>query len=241
MQNDSAMLAGFEQALRDSADNAKRLKPSYPAKAFRRMLAEYGGKGTADRLLATLDPASGFTELFMRGKENLKLSLEYVVLQSPWRTLFTPDQLAVARRRLLEVECELLPEDSTSTHYTSPDEVPSSESYLEGAGKQVVVNAFERSATARARCIAHYGPSCVVCGFEFARAYGIVADGYIHVHHLKPLSTLNREYEVDPVADLRPVCANCHSVIHLGGQLRTIEEVQQMVRAGCGGWSTTCA
>jgi hypothetical protein len=32
---------------------------------------------------------------------------------------------------------------------------------------------------------------------------------------------------VDPVADLRPVCPNCHAVIHLGGACRSIDEVRQ--------------
>lgn len=111
VQDDSKLLAGFEQALRDVSEAAKRLKPPYHPTAFRQMLAEHGGKGTADRLLAGSNPSSGFTELFLRGKENLRLSVEYVVLQSPWRTLFTPDQLAKARRRLLDVGCELPAED----------------------------------------------------------------------------------------------------------------------------------
>jgi len=232
MQHDQKLLAGFEQALRDAADEAKRLKPTYPATAFRKMLANHGGKGTADRLLASTDPASGFTELFMRGKENLKLSLECVVLKSPWRTLFTSDQLATARSRLLEVGCDLPDDDLISEEppYVSPDELPSGRKYVEGAAKDVVVNAFERSAAARSACIAHYGRSCVVCGFNFGRAYGAIADGYIQVHHLRPLAAVNSEYEVDPIKDLRPVCANCHSVIHLGGELRMIEEVRRVVQ-----------
>lgn len=233
VQNDTKLLAGFDQALRDVSEAAKRLKPPYHPTAFRQMLAEHGGKGTADRLLAASNPSSGFTELFLRGRENLKLSLEYVVLQSPWRTLFTADQLAIARRRLLDVGCEL-PVDNTLPEqppYASPDEVLSNEKHVEGASRQVLVNTFERNAAARSRCIAHYGTACVVCGFDFGRAYGAIADGYIHVHHLKPLSTINKEYEVDPIADLRPVCANCHSVIHLGRELRTIEEVRRMMAA----------
>jgi predicted HNH restriction endonuclease len=59
--------------------------------------------------------------------------------------------------------------------------------------------------------------------------YGKVADGYIHVHHLRPLSEVNGEYVVDPVKDLRPVCPNCHAVLHLGGECRSIEEVMKMV------------
>lgn len=233
VQNDRKLLAGFEQTLRDVSEAAKRLKPPYHPTAFRQMLAEHGGKGTADRLLAATNPSSGFTELFLRGRENLKLSVEYVVLQSPWCTLFTADQLAIARRRLLDVGCELPVDDTIPEQppYVSPDELPADQKYVEGASQQVLVNAFERSAAARSRCIAHHGTVCVACGFDFGRVYGAIANGYIHVHHLNPLSEINKEYAVDPVADLRPVCANCHSMIHLGGELRSIEEIRRMVTA----------
>ncbi len=110
MQNDTKLLAEFDQAMRDVSEAAKRLKPPYNPTAFRQMVAEHGGKETADRLLASKNPSSGFTELFFRGKENLKLSVEYLVLTPPWNTLFTADQLAVARQRLLDVGCGLPPE-----------------------------------------------------------------------------------------------------------------------------------
>lgn len=110
------------------------------------------------------------------------------------------------------------------------EEVTVSGGLIEGAVCQVIVNAYERNPIARTRCIAHYGPSCVVCGFDFGAVYGPLAEGFIHIHHLKPLSQIGAEYEVDPVADLRPVCPNCHAVIHLGGECRDIEEVSQLLR-----------
>jgi hypothetical protein len=42
------------------------------------MVISHGGKGTADRLLVQGPPSSGFTELFLRGRENLKISIEYL-------------------------------------------------------------------------------------------------------------------------------------------------------------------
>ena len=77
------------------------------------------------------------------------------------------------------------------------------------------MNAYERNPEARRRCIEHYGAKCVVCGFDFGAVYGGVAEGLIHVHHLKPISEVGEGYVVDPVEDLRPVCPNCHAVIHL--------------------------
>lgn len=111
------------------------------------------------------------------------------------------------------------------------EEVRVSVGLTEGAVCQVVINAYERNPIARARCIDHYGPSCVVCGFNFGSVYGPLAHGFIHVHHIKPLSEIGTEYKVDPVTDLRPVCPNCHAVIHLGGECRGIEEVRQLLKA----------
>jgi 5-methylcytosine-specific restriction protein A len=119
----------------------------------------------------------------------------------------------------------------TAVEVRSPDEVPAGIPLVEGAVHQIAVNAYERNPVARARCIAHYGPSCVVCGFTFGAVYGPLAEGFIHVHHVKPLSEIGAEYEVDPVADLRPVCPNCHAVIHLSGECRKIDEVRQLLQA----------
>jgi hypothetical protein len=110
-----------------------------------------------------------------------------------------------------------------------PDEVMDDGEFREGARSRVTVNAYERNAEARRRCIETYGTRCSICNFSFGEAYGPEADGYIHVHHIRPLSQLGDEYVVDPVADLRPVCPNCHAMLHLGGGSRSIEEVRQLL------------
>ncbi|NRD51142.1 HNH endonuclease [Corallococcus exiguus] len=110
-----------------------------------------------------------------------------------------------------------------------PGELPAGAPFIEGAARQVLVNRYERDPGARRACIAHYGPACVVCGFSFAAVYGPLAEGFIHVHHLSSLAEIGGAYVVDPVADLRPVCPNCHAVIHLGGVTRKIEDVKQLV------------
>jgi hypothetical protein len=89
-----------------------------------------------------------------------------------------------------------------------PNEVDPGRMYREGAVYQVTVNAYERDPKARSACIEYYGPTCVVCGFRFGAVYGTLAEGFIHVHHVRPLSEIGEEYEVDPIEDLRPVCAN---------------------------------
>ncbi|MBE9242719.1 HNH endonuclease [Synechocystis salina] len=110
------------------------------------------------------------------------------------------------------------------------EEVPDDQKLLEGSVCQVTINSYERNPEARKLCIQHYGTSCCICGFNFEKKFGSVAQGFIHVHHLKPLSEIQKEYEVDPIADLRPVCPNCHAIIHLGGKTRSIEEVKSWCR-----------
>jgi hypothetical protein len=111
-----------------------------------------------------------------------------------------------------------------------PEEVQEAPTLYEGAVRQVTVNAYERNPVARKMCIAAHGTTCCICEFNFGAVYGPEAEGYIHVHHLRALSEADGEYVVDPIEDLRPVCANCHAVLHLGGECRSIEEVRKMVK-----------
>jgi 5-methylcytosine-specific restriction enzyme A len=95
-----------------------------------------------------------------------------------------------------------------------PEELPTSRSYAEGAGKEVVVNAYERNPAARAACLRHYGYACSVCELKMEALYGRLGRKYIHVHHIVPLFRVRGRYKVDPIADLRPVCPNCHAMLH---------------------------
>jgi hypothetical protein len=232
-QKQDQLLDKFHEAMLGIYQAARQLKPPYRPSDFLRMVNELGGKGAADRLLAKGEVSSGFAELYTRGVENLKISVEYLVLQSPWRALFDQQQLAIARARLQRVNCDLPPENSELSVRDQPlaEEISQGLHLSEGAVRQITINAYERNATARAVCIAHHGTTCYACGFNFGAAYGQVAEGLIHVHHLRRLSEIREEYEVDPIADLRPVCPNCHAVIHLGGESRSIEEVRQLLAA----------
>ncbi len=50
--------------------------------------------------------------------------------------------------------------------------------------------------------------------FDFERSYGALGRGFIHVHHLTEISAVAPAYEVDPIKDLRPICPNCHAMVH---------------------------
>lgn len=119
---------------------------------------------------------------------------------------------------------ELFNIEGLSTGETGfPEEIGT---YVEGATKSVLVNRYERSSKARAKCLAHYGYTCRVCQFDFEKVYGEIGKNFIHVHHIVPLSLCNEEYRVDPVRDLRPVCPNCHAMLHMGNPPLTLEELR---------------
>lgn len=110
--------------------------------------------------------------------------------------------------------------------FSGPEELSPSQTYTEGTAKSVLVNAYERSPIARQACLAHYGLSCSVCQMNFEKQYGAIGHGFIQVHHLKPLSTIKAAYQVDPIADLRPVCPNCHAMLHRREPPYSIAELQ---------------
>ena len=107
---------------------------------------------------------------------------------------------------------------------TVPGTVPAA------AVSRVEVNRYEHSPDAQRVCIAHHGTSCAVCGFSFEVAYGELGKDFIPVHHLVPASQLRGNYELDPVTDLVPLCANCHAMAHHGVRTpRTVAELRRIM------------
>ncbi len=86
----------FEAAMRDiytRASNETGYRPTY----LLRLISERGGLGAARHLLS--GPISpGFGTLAELGR--LDLSVESLVLNSNWQSLFSSSELAIARRRL---------------------------------------------------------------------------------------------------------------------------------------------
>jgi hypothetical protein len=53
--------------------------------------------------------------------------------------------------------------------------------------------------------------------------------GFIHVHHLQPLSEAGGGETTDPEKDLVPVCPNCHYMLHRGDNLLSPEELRELL------------
>lgn len=92
--------------------------------------------------------------------------------------------------------------------------LPAPGTYPGTAVVHVAVNRYERDPEARRACIAHRGNNCAACGFSFDVVYGEIGADFIQVHHTVPASQLGTSYELDPLTDLVPLCANCHAMAH---------------------------
>lgn len=135
---------------------------------------------------------------------------------------------APTRRAIYERFLRLAEIDDAASDF--PDEVSNIEALLEGKSKKVYVNVYERNPVARQKCIDYYGRSCTICFFNFKDFYGDIGASFIHVHHLIELSSIGNEYSVDPISDLRPVCPNCHAMLHKRNPAYSIEELQNILK-----------
>lgn len=92
----------------------------------------------------------------------------------------------------------------------------------EGARRRVTATVFERSRRLREAAIQHYSRdgsiTCEACGFDFAEQYGEIGEGFIEMHHRKPLFQYGGQETSDfikeAIKDLAPLCSNCHRMIH---------------------------
>lgn len=103
------------------------------------------------------------------------------------------------------------------------------EKLYEGALVTVKANKYERNQKARRECVAKKGCQCSVCGRDFEATYGEIGKNFIHVHHLTPISTIGKEYELNVDTDLVPVCPNCHYMLHRKDPPYTIEELKDIL------------
>jgi 5-methylcytosine-specific restriction enzyme A len=103
------------------------------------------------------------------------------------------------------------------------------ETYEEGKPVVVSGNRYERNRFARAKCLQLHGLNCSVCNLNFEALYGSIGKGYIHVHHITPISERQETYQVDPLKDLLPVCPNCHAMLHQRQPPYEVTELKAML------------
>jgi 5-methylcytosine-specific restriction endonuclease McrA len=193
------------------------------------------------RVVAYLNPAKRSIRLFLPLTPSTNARLQPTPSTSSWASRF-PSVFPIAGERDLPMAAGFITQSRAATsrprekttrrpEYTAPEELPSgSAEYVEGAARSILVNAYERNRQAREKCIQHYGRTCTVCDFDFGARYGQQAMGYIQIHHVVPIARVRKQYRLNPISDLRPVCPNCHAVIHRREPPFSIDEVKQMLR-----------
>ena len=142
-----------------------------------------------------------------------------------WHILPDKDRVWIAK-----TEAALTEIPGGTPDYFQPEEITNADTVYEGAKQSVVVNRYERDRRARERSIQRWGYDCSVCNERLEEKYGDLGKGYIHIHHLKPLGEIRVGYELDPINDLRPVCPNCHAMLHRRTPALSIEELADIVR-----------
>lgn len=157
---------------------------------------------------------------FMAISEKPIISISELVKRYPSVT-WTPQQSGIALDS--QIAFDLFEEIKNSKLYGFQNNTESRDNtYTEGEISTVTSKNYDRSPRARQACIDHFGYNCSVCDFSFIEAYG---HKFIEVHHLKMISESSGEYIINPIIDLRPVCANCHRVIHSQNPPLSIEEM----------------
>ena len=189
-----------------------------------RVIEKWDGKPHVSKLVYTND---SFSEYRLRVDWYLDLRTDPVDPRTEGLPVLPRFLKRIAKHE--ETAANLVSRLLCGREFRSPDEIEQPSGLHEGEIKAVTVDVHERNPVARRQCIEHWGESCIACGFTFLKAYGPIGDGYIHVHHLDPLSEISETRVVDPVKDLRPVCPNCHVIIHKKRPPYRIEEVKAFI------------
>lgn len=99
----------------------------------------------------------------------------------------------------------------------------------EGLMQETIFFRKQRNRLLRSLCAERDNYTCQVCGFNFEKAYGERGKGFIEIHHTKPLSSYDGVHEVQ-IEDLVALCSNCHSMIHYGGNLLSVDELRERLK-----------
>jgi 5-methylcytosine-specific restriction enzyme A len=113
-----------------------------------------------------------------------------------------------------------------------PEMIAEDAPIYEGLKKEIIVNKYERSSIARAKCIEAKGYNCEICDMKFENIYGKLGKDFIHIHHIIPLFQINETYKIDYQKDLIPVCPNCHAMLHkkINAKEITVDELKLIIK-----------
>ena len=107
--------------------------------------------------------------------------------------------------------------------------------YNEGELKARTAEYRSRSSQLRQEALNHYTQDgrviCAACDFDFGRAYPNIGSGFIQIHHLKPVSFMRGEpmNTEQALANVRPLCANCHQMVHRRSPPISIPALRKML------------
>jgi 5-methylcytosine-specific restriction protein A len=174
-----------------------------------------------------------FDILLNPDKDSL-LTLDILKTENLSKQNWTPQASGISIRPEIVDELEAIWFDFLTTSKIKQNpfvrkESEEQETYTEGTVNQVTATRYERNPFARQKCLEHYGYSCFACGFNFEEVYGNLGKAFIHVHHLTPVATVGKQ-DTNPIKDLRPVCPNCHAMIHRNKEALSIEMLQSVLR-----------
>ena len=93
--------SAFDEAMRNIYQSALS-ECRYRATRFLQMVEQYGGVSAAKQLLHSPGHPEGLTKLWELRR--LDLSMEALVLKDPWKTLFTEEDIRIARKRLKDLD-----------------------------------------------------------------------------------------------------------------------------------------
>ncbi len=183
--------------------------------------------------LTSHEPGEGFLDLYKSLEPTIKGDPKYLFKKELEKIRKCEKWYILTEYLNIEIEGITKSKKFDTRDFESvfPEEVNSG-NYPEGAVKTVLVNKYERNSKAKNECIKFHGTQCKICGFKFSEKYGVKFQNKIHVHHVKPISEIGEEYQINPIKDLVPVCPNCHMILHSKGknEIYTIEEVKEMIK-----------
>jgi len=156
------------------------------------------------------------------------------LFKKPWKNIFA---LSIdSALPISEAEIKAISSSSpqaASSSFSTAAPTRKQEALIEGSIVELTLSTYERDPAARRACLNHYGTRCQVCGLDFGETYGELGQGFIHVHHITPLSHVREAHVVDPIKDLIPVCPNCHAMLHINhGEPLSVGDLRDILAVG---------